>query len=367
MQWQSPPIPSVALHLTNALHAKLNSLTKPVGSLGQLENLAFRIGMMQGVTSPVITAPQVLIFAGDHGAALDGVSAYPQDVTWQMVDNFLSGGAAISVLSRANNLGLIVVDAGVNHDFEAHIFQRHTTHPQFINEKIAHGTKSFVHGAAMSRDEACAALAAGRKIAERVCSEGTNLIAFGEMGIGNTASASLLMHHFTGVPLVDCIGRGTGLDDVGLARKQALLARAVTHIKKDADVIDALAQYGGFEIAMMAGAMLGAATQRAVIVVDGFISSAALLVAAAIDRDVKDYAICAHLSDERGHALMLNALEVKPLLSLQMRLGEGTGAAIAIPIIIAATKLLSEMATFEAAEVSQAIALKEASNLDALN
>jgi nicotinate-nucleotide--dimethylbenzimidazole phosphoribosyltransferase len=336
----------IAVHLHDLLQARLDSLTKPRGSLGTLEKIALQIGMIQHTLTPAIIAPRIIVFAGDHGAARDGISAYPQEVTRQMVQNFLDGGAAINVLARASNIALTIVDAGVNHDF--------LPHPTLIVTKIAYGTQSFIHGAAMSRGEAYRALEAGRRIAHDTCASGCNLIAFGEMGIGNTAAAALLMHHFTGMALADCVGRGTGLDDAGLARKRRLLAQAIAVAPALATPIDALAQFGGYEIVMMAGAMLGAAECGATVVVDGFISGAAMLAARAIDPRLIPYAIFSHASAEQGHAAMLSAMSAEPLLSLRMRLGEGTGAALAIPIIIAATKLLNEMATFSSASVATA-------------
>ena len=344
-------IAPISFSLKNALQNKLNSLTKPIGSLGVLENLALQIGMIQNSLTPQIIKPYVLVFAGDHGAANDGVSAYPQEVTWQMVQNFMQGGAAINVLSRANGLELRVVDAGVNHEF--------FPQPYLLNKKVAYGTASFIHGAAMTVDEAQTAVKRGLAVVERIAEDGTNLIVFGEMGIGNTASAALLMHYFTDEPLANCVGRGTGLDDAGMVKKHALLQQALQHGRDVKTPLEALAQYGGFEIAMMVGAMLAAARQRCVIVVDGFISTAALLVAHALQPNVLQYAVFAHTSGEQGHATMLQFLQATPLLNLQMRLGEGTGGALAVPIIEAALKLLNQMATFDSATVSQAVEAAE--------
>ncbi len=344
MENESSTVQPAALDLRLALQNKLNHLTKPVGSLGLLENLAIQIGMIQNTLNPQVIKPHVLVFAGDHGAANDGVSAYPQAVTWQMVENFLQGGAAINVLARANGLQLKVIDAGVNHEF--------FPMPDLISKKMAHGTASFVHGPAMTTDAAEMASMRGAAVVERVSDDGCNLIVFGEMGIGNTASAALLMHYFTGLPLDDCIGRGTGLDDAGLARKRALLHQAVQHGGAVKTPLQALAQYGGFEIAMMAGGMLAAARLRAIIVVDGFISTAAMLVAHALQPNVLQYAVFAHTSGEQGHAAMLRYLHAVPLLNLQMRLGEGTGGVMAVPIIESALRLLNQMATFKSATVS---------------
>lgn len=328
------------------LQARIDGKTKPPGSLGQLERLALQIGQVQQSLTPSLDRPRLLVFAGDHGAARAGVSAYPQEVTWQMVENFLSGGAAINVFARLNGLELQVIDAGVAHDFGAR--------QGLVDAKIAFGTRSYLEQAAMSSAERDAALVRGAAIVHALAEQGCRVIGFGEMGIGNTAAASLLTHCLTGTPLVDCVGRGTGLDDAGLARKQALLAQAARRaaLAPDADALSVLAEFGGFEIAMMSGAMLAAAERGLLLLIDGFIVTSALLVAARLAPAICDYCVFCHRSAEPGHLAQLRALNAEPLLDLGLRLGEGTGAALAWPLVRAAAAFLNEMASFESAGVS---------------
>jgi nicotinate-nucleotide--dimethylbenzimidazole phosphoribosyltransferase len=328
------------------LQARIDGKTKPPGSLGQLERLALQVGQVQQSLTPSLDRPRLLVFAGDHGAARAGVSAYPQEVTWQMVENFLSGGAAINVFARLNGLELQVIDAGVAHDFGAR--------QGLVDAKIAFGTRSYLEQAAMSSAERDAALGRGAAIVHALAEQGCRVIGFGEMGIGNTAAASLLTHCLTGTPLVDCVGRGTGLDDAGLARKQALLAQAARRaaLAPDADALSVLAEFGGFEIAMMSGAMLAAAERGLLLLIDGFIVTSALLVAARLAPAICDYCVFCHRSAEPGHLAQLRALNAEPLLDLGLRLGEGTGAALAWPLVRAAAAFLNEMASFESAGVS---------------
>ena len=335
--------------LATSLQARINNKTKPLGSLGQLEQLALQIGRIQQTLTPQFFKPHILVFAGDHGAAKAGVSAYPQDVTWQMVENFLAGGAAINVFARQNGLALKVIDAGVAHDFG----QR----DGLVDAKIASGTRIYLDEPAMSRAECDAALAKGAEIVHALADAGCNVVGFGEMGIGNTAAASLITHALTATPLVDCIGRGTGLDNIGLARKRELLAQAVRRaaLPVDAEALTVLAEFGGFEIVMMAGAMLAAAERRMTLLIDGFIVTSALLAAARMAPEILDYCIFCHRSAEPGHLAQLNALKADPLIDLGLRLGEGTGAALAWPLVQAAVSFLNEMASFEAAGVSEKI------------
>ena len=328
------------------LQARIDGKTKPPGSLGQLERLALQVGQVQQSLTPSLDRPRLLVFAGDHGAARAGVSAYPQEVTWQMVENFLSGGAAINVFARLNGLELQVIDAGVAHDFGAR--------QGLVDAKIAFGTRSYLEQAAMSSAERDAALVRGAAIVHALAEQGCRVIGFGEMGIGNTAAASLLTHHLTGTPLADCVGRGTGLDDAGLARKQALLAQAARRaaLAPDADALSVLAEFGGFEIAMMSGAMLAAAERGLLLLIDGFIVTSALLVAARLAPAICDYCVFCHRSAEPGHLAQLRALDAEPLLDLDLRLGEGTGAALAWPLVRAAAAFLNEMASFVSAGVS---------------
>ncbi|OHC63178.1 MAG: nicotinate-nucleotide--dimethylbenzimidazole phosphoribosyltransferase [Rhodocyclales bacterium GWA2_65_20] len=332
-----------------ALRRKIDTKTKPLGALGRLEDLALQIGLVRGSLTPSLAKPHIVVFAGDHGAAKAGISAYPQDVTWQMVENFLAGGAAINVFARANGIALTVVDAGVAHEFGAR--------PNLVDAKIAPGTANYLEGAAMTAAQCAAALAKGAELVRKLAAEGCEVVGFGEMGIGNTAAASLITHCLTGAPLADCVGRGTGLDDAGLARKRALLAQALTRYRGGhGDAAAVLAQFGGFEIAMMAGAMLAAARARLVVLVDGFICGAAALVAARLAPAFLDYAVFCHASAEPGHKAQMQALNASPLVDLGLRLGEGTGAALAWPLLRAACAFLNEMASFESAGVSENIA-----------
>jgi len=332
--------------LDTALAAKINGKTKPVGSLGRMETLALQIGRVRGALTPSLNKPHLVVFAGDHGAARAGISAFPQEVTWQMVENFLAGGAAINVFARANGLDLVIVDAGVAHDFG--------NRAGLVDAKVAPGgTASYLDGAAMTPEQCALAMQRGAAIVDRIADDGCELIGYGEMGIGNTASASLITHCLGGAPLAACVGRGTGLDDAGLARKNTLLQQALDGWpERNADPLAVLARYGGFEIAMMAGAMLAAAQRRLLVLVDGFICGAAALVAARIAPAFLDYAVFSHLSREPGHRLQLAALGVEPLLDLDLRLGEGTGAALAWPLVRAACAFLNEMASFESAGVA---------------
>ncbi len=340
------------LSLAPALQQKIDNKTKPLGALGELERLALRVGLVQQSLSPRLDNPFMMVFAGDHGAAKAGVSAFPQDVTWQMVENFLAGGAAINVFARANGLGLKVIDAGVAHDFGPRA--------GLIDAKVAPGTRNYIEQAAMTPAERDTAIARGAELARELAAAGCKVVGFGEMGIGNTASASLITHHLTGTPLADCIGRGTGLDDPGLARKRALLAQAaaraglpVTASGDGGHAQAVLAEFGGFEIAMMAGAMLAAAEAGMVLMIDGFIVGSAFLVAARMQPAIVDYAVFCHRSAEPGHQAQLAALGASPLIDLGLRLGEGTGAALAWPLLRAAVAFLDEMASFDSAGVSE--------------
>ena len=341
----SAPDPAIA----PALQQRIDRKTKPLGALGRLEALAQQIGLIQQRLEPQLLQPQMLVFAGDHGAACAGVSAYPQDVTWQMVENFLAGGAAINVFARQMEMNLTVVDAGVAHDFGARA--------GLVDAKIARGTANFIERPAMSPEQRDSAIAKRRQLAHTLFENGCNVVGFGEMGIGNTAAASLLTHCLVGeaggAELDLVTGRGTGLDDAGLARKRSLLATALARGGRPTDPLAVLAEYGGFEIAMMAGAMLGAAERRMVLLIDGFIVTSALLVAHALAPRLLPYCIFAHRSQEPGHAIQHRHLGVEPLMQLDLRLGEGTGAALAWPLVQAAVNFLNEMASFESAGVTE--------------
>lgn len=329
--------------MKTSIQKKIDLKTKPIGSLGKLEDVAFKISTIQQTLTPELKNPAMLIFAGDHGLADEGVSPFPKEVTHQMVLNFLGGGAAISVFCRQNGLNLKVVDAGVDFDFSKEL--------NLIHAKIGYGTKNILKNPAMSETLCTTAMTKGKEI---VCEEneaGCNTIGFGEMGIGNTSSAALLMHKITGYSIEDCTGRGTGHDDEGLKRKTEILKKA-SELYNPETPFETLAVYGGFEIAMMVGAMLEAKERNMVIMVDGFISTAAFLIAHAMDNKIMENAIFCHASKEKGHRLMHEYLKAEALVDLNMRLGEGSGAAVAFPVIKAAVSFMNEMASFEDAGVS---------------
>lgn len=330
--------PALAARLQHLLDNK----TKPVGSLGRIEALAQRIGLVLGSEAPELKDPQLVVFAGDHGLAARGVSAYPSDVTWQMVENFLAGGAAVSVLARQHGIGLTVVDCGVRHDF--------APRKGLVVHKVAPGTADALEGPAMSAAQRDTALANGAALVRALPG---NALLLGEMGIGNTSAASMLLSRLAGLAVADCTGAGTGLDAEAVQRKIGILRQVLDRHTNAKDPLDALAAFGGFEIATIVGAVLQAATERRVIVVDGFIASSAVLVAAALQPAVLQRCVFAHRSGERGHALMLAHLRADPLLDLGLRLGEGSGAAMAWPLLMSACAILREMASFESAGVSR--------------
>lgn len=346
-------IQPLSRELAPAIQQRIDTRTKPLGSLGKLETIALQAGLIQQTTTPQLSAPRIAVFAGDHGAAKAGVGAYPQEVTAQMVMNFLAGGAAINVLARQSALELSVVDCGVASDIPG------TSKPgvEYLSAKQGYGTANYLVQAAMTTTQRDAAIAQGASLVRDWHAGGCNAIGFGEMGIGNTSTASLLTHFIAGSPLDEVIGRGAGLDDAGLARKRALLAQAASRVSgRKPSALETLAEFGGFEVATMVGAFLAAAEARMLIVVDGFIVTSALLVAHAIDPAVLDYCVFAHGSAEPGHVAQLRHLGAEPLLQLGMRLGEGTGAASAFPLIRAALACMNEMAGFEDAGVSEASA-----------
>jgi nicotinate-nucleotide--dimethylbenzimidazole phosphoribosyltransferase len=328
--------------LAARLRHLLDNKTKPVGSLGRIEALAQRIGLTLGSESPVLRDPQLVVFAADHGLAARGVSAYPSDVTWQMVENFLAGGAAVSVLARQHGIGLTVVDCGVAHDFDPR--------PGLLVSKIAPGTADALEGPAMSTAQCRLAVLNGAALLQQLPG---NALLLGEMGIGNTSSAALLMARLTGLDIADCTGAGSGLDAAAVQRKIGVLREVLERHAVATEPMAALEAFGGFEIATMVGAILEAASERRVIVVDGFIASAAVLVASRLQPLVLQRCVFAHRSGERGHGLMVAHLKAEPLLDLGLRLGEGSGAALAWPLLVSACALLREMASFDAAGVSR--------------
>ena len=333
--------PTADAALQARLQHKIDHKTKPLGALGRLEGLALQLGLIQRSETVVLRQPQMVVFAADHGVAAEGVSAFPQAVTVQMVANMLAGGAAVNVFARQHGFALQVVDAGVAAELPAH--------PQLLQRRLALGTRNLCIEPAMTATQVRSALNAGMQVVRDLPG---NVVAFGEMGIGNTSAAALLLARLAGVSLTDATGRGTGLNDEQLARKQRVLARALARNPAATAPLEALADLGGFEIAMMTGAMLQAATERRVVLVDGFIASAAALVAHALVPQVMDYLVFCHRSAERGHSALLAHLDAQPLLALDLRLGEGSGALLAWPLVQSACAFLNEMASFESAGVS---------------
>jgi nicotinate-nucleotide--dimethylbenzimidazole phosphoribosyltransferase len=331
--------------ITKELKHKIDNKTKPVGSLGDLENIALQIGCVQKTLSPVLKNPTIIVFAGDHGIAQSGVSLYPQEVTYQMVLNFLRGGAAINVFCKQNDVEIKVVDAGVINLFE--------DNEALIQAKVAHGTKNFLEDPAMTEEECMIALYRGTEIVKNTFNDGCNIIGFGEMGIANTSSAAIILSYLANIPLEKSVGRGTGLNEEGVQNKYCILKRAVNKHSIDPEPLKVLQTFGGFEIAMMCGAMLQAAEHKMILLIDGFISTAALLVAYKLYPAILDYCIFCHNSNEQGHKLMLEYLKIKPVLNLNLRLGEGTGAALAYPVVKAAVTFLNDMASFDSASVSK--------------
>jgi len=334
-EWTAPALPSLDPALRRALRQAVDGKAKPPGSLGRLEALAVQIGLIQGRMDPRIGAATVLVFAADHGLNAEGVSAYPSAVTAAMVGMFLSGRATVSAFAAATDVQVKVVDAGVDGDL--------APSDALVDAKIGRGTANAAREPAMTRKACAAALDRGFAIAQAAAREGADAIALGEMGIGNTASASLLLHRLGPAPLDACMGAGAGHDAEGLARKAGVLKRAAARTDASAP-LEVLRQFGGYEIAMMAGAALGAAALRRPVVVDGFIATAAALVAIRLQPALRDYCIFAHCSAERGHRLMLEILGAEPLLDLNLRLGEGTGAVLAMPLLRAAARVLTDMA-----------------------
>lgn len=331
--------------LSDKLQYKVNTKTKPLGALGTLESIAIQLGEIQGTLSPALNRPSIVVFAGDHGIAHEGVSAYPQEVTFQMVLNFLSGGAAINAFCKQHGIQLQIVDAGVNFDFDPDT--------PLIHAKVAKGTKSCLQNPAMTQTELELCFEEGKRIVESLAKEGCNLIGLGEMGIANTSSSALIMHAFTKIPLHQCVGRGTGLNDDQLKHKEAILQKAIDFHGDIRDANGILRTYGGFEIAQMTAAFLEAYRQGMAILVDGFIATNAFLAAKIMEPEIQKNAIFCHKSQESGHKLLLEYLGADPLIDLNLRLGEGTGCALAFPLIQSAVAFMEEMASFEEAQVSE--------------
>jgi len=341
MQFSFPDIERPDRRVNDLAQQRLDSLTKPPGSLGRLEEIARNVCVMRGSPDLVLKKRVIFTFAADHGVSRSGVSAYPREVTAQMVFNFIRGGAAINVLCRHYGIENIVLDMGVDHDF--------CDLQGLVNRKIARGTENFLERPAMTRDQAIASVQTGIELAQ-----GYDLIGTGDMGIGNTTSSAAILAVLTGTPVEDAVGRGTGVDDEKLRNKASVVRRAIELHKPDPNnALDVLAKIGGFEIGGIAGLILGAASRRIPVVVDGFISGAAAMIAIRLNAACRDYLFFSHLSRERGHKRMLESFDVRPILDLDMCLGEGTGAAIAMDVITAAARIYNEMATFESASVSR--------------
>lgn len=330
-----------------AARERQDSLTKPLGSLGRLEELSIRVAAIRGQVIPKLEHKVIIVMAADHGVVAEGVSLYPQEVTPQMVQNFLRGGAGINVLARHVGARVVVVDMGVAAPL--------APHPLLVSRKVALGTRNMRRGPAMNREEALTAVEAGIELVEKELGKGLDIIGTGDMGIGNTTASSAITAAITGQPVARVTGRGTGIGDRQLAHKVMVIEEALKLNRPDAkDGLDVLSKVGGFEIGGLVGAMITAAAHRIPIIIDGFVSGAAALIATRLAPPLRDFLIAAHLSPERGHRAVLKHLGLKPILNLRMRLGEGTGAALAIFLIEAAVRTLAEMATFAQAGVSQA-------------
>ena len=328
-----------------ALIDKINNLTKPKGSLGTLENLALQIGLIQQTLSPALHHPQNIIFCADHGIADEGVSVSPKEVTWQQTIHFTHGGGGVNFLTHQHGFGLKIVDAGVDFDLP---YER-----GIINMKVRKGTRNFLHEAAMTEEEMNLCIERGAEMVKRCEAEGSNILSFGEMGIGNTSPSSIWMHLFAHIPLAQCVGAGSGLNQSGINRKLQILQQAVNHYKGDGSAQDIIRYFGGYEMVMAIGAMLQAAEDHVIILVDGFIMTACMLAAMQLYPAVKDYAIFGHCGDESGHKLLLDAMDAQPLLNLGLRLGEGTGAICAYPIVDSAVRMINEMESFKQASITK--------------
>lgn len=328
-----------------ALTDKINNLTKPKGSLGTLEELALQIGWIQQTLTPTLNHPQNIIFAADHGIVEEKVSLSPKEITWQQISNFLHGGAGVNFLCRQHGFTLKIVDAGVDYDLPYD--------KGIINMKVRKGTRNYLHGAAMTEEEMELCLKRGAEVVRACRKEGSNVLSFGEMGIGNTSSSSLWMTCFTGIPLESCVGAGSGLDNAGIRHKYAVLKQALDNYKGDGSPRDIIRHFGGLEMVMAVGAMLQAAELGMIILVDGFIMTNCILAAGKLYPEVMNYAVFGHCGDETGHKLLLHSMGAKPLLNLGLRLGEGTGAICAYPIVASSVRMMNEMDNFAHASITK--------------
>ncbi|WP_075317087.1 nicotinate-nucleotide--dimethylbenzimidazole phosphoribosyltransferase [Bacteroides togonis] len=324
---------------------KINNLTKPKGSLGRLEEIALQIALIQQTLTPALHKPQNIIFAADHGIVDEGVSLSPKEVTWQQLSNFLHGGAGVNFLCRQHGFELKIVDAGVDYDlpYEKGI----------IDMKVRRGTRNYLYEAAMTQEEMELCIERGAEVVRRCHEEGSNVLSFGEMGIGNTSSSSLWMTYFTGIPLEQCVGAGSGLNQQGIRHKYEVLKRSMENYNGDGSATDIIRYFGGLEMVMAVGAMLQAAELKMLILVDGFIMTNCMLAAMQLCPAVKDYAIFGHCGDESGHKLILEYMQAKPLINLGLRLGEGTGAICAYPLVDSAVRMINEMDNFAHASITK--------------
>lgn len=328
-----------------ALTEKIDNLVKPKGSLGRLEELAVQIGTVQQTLTPKLCSPQNIIFAADHGIVKEGVSFSAPEVTAQAIPNFLKGGAGINMFCRQHGFGLKIVDCGVNFDFDGL--------PGLIDRKIRKGTRNYLYEAAMTTAEFDEAIAIGAEMVDQVYEAGTNIVSFGEMGIANTSSSSLWMTYFTGIPLAQCVGAGSGLNSEGIRHKYDILKKCMDNYKGDGSVVDILRWFGGYEMVAALGGMLRAAELHMLIIVDGFIMTNCILGAKQLYPDITDYCIFGHQGDESGHKQVLDYLKARPLLNLGLRLGEGTGAICAYPVIDSAVRMINEMNSFQKAAITK--------------
>ncbi len=327
------------------LQGKIDYLTKPKGSLGRLEELALQIGLIQQSLTPALRHPQNILFAADHGIAEESVSPSSRDVTWQQMLNFLHGGAGINFLCRQHGFTLKLVDAGVDHDLP---YER-----GILNKKVRRGSRNFLHESALTQEELEQCIACGAEVVRLCHEEGSNVLSFGEMGIGNTSPSSVWMHLMTGIPLEQCVGAGAGLDDSGIRHKYEVLRKSIANYQGDKSALDIIRYFGGLEMVMAVGAMLQAAELRMVILVDGFIMTNCILAASRLYPEVLGYAVFAHQGNEAGHKLLLDWLNTRPLLNLGLRLGEGSGAVCAYPIVDSAVRMLNEMDSFDQAAITK--------------
>lgn len=331
--------------LKQALRDKIDHLSKPRGALGRLETLAIQLGQILGTLEPQLTKPTNIIYCADHGIVDEGVSQSPKEVTWQVVLNMLSGGAGVCFLARQHGVELRIVDVGVDYEFGVR--------PGLINRKIRRGTRSYLSGYAMTPEEFDRALEVGSEQVDEVHRQGCRIVSFGEMGITNTSTSAIWMSCLANIPLGECVGRGSGLDDVGLQRKYDILSTCMSRYSGDGSARDIIRYYGGYEMVAAVGSMLRAAELRLPILIDGFIMTACLLAASSLYPHVLEYAIYGHQGDEAGHARLLQHLGAEPLLSLGLRLGEGSGAVCALPIVESAARMLRDMASFSSAGVTK--------------